>query len=150
MLKKKIINKKKLFLIIDGDIFRKKTNQSIFTKKNIIKNNLAVIKHCKLNFYKYDYILVSVIAPLEKTRLFASKQFNDMYFEILLYAKIKTLIKRDTKGLYNEAKKGNIKNLIGYKSKIKYEKSNHAHLKLKTEKNTKKKCIDRIMKYTSL
>ena len=44
------------------------------------------------------------------------------YFEIFLDCQISTLEKRDTKGLYKKAKNGEIKNLIGYNSKINYEK----------------------------
>ena len=139
--------KEKKCLIIDGDIFRKKTKQNSFSKKNIIKNNLRIINYCKKNFKKYDYIIVSVISPLQKTRKVASRLFKQNYFEIYVYANLKTLEKRDTKGLYKLSKKGTIKNLIGSKSGIRYEKSNYEHLKLNTNKFTKKQCMIKILKY---
>ena len=60
---------------------------------------------------------------------------------------LKVLIKRDTKGLYKLSKKGIIKNLIGYNSKIKYEKSDHKHLSVNTSKLTKKESVLKIIKY---
>lgn len=139
--------KKKRCLLIDGDIFRKKTKQTSFSKKNIVKNNLKIINYCKKNFKKFDYIIVSVISPLRKTRKIASLVFKQNYFELYVFANLKTLEKRDTKGLYALSKKGIVKNLIGFKSGIKYEKSLHKHLRLNTNKFTKKQCMIKVLKY---
>ena len=89
---------------IDGDIFRKKNkNLKKFTKKNISENNISIINYIKRIKHNYQYIIVSVISPLIKTRLIAKKNFKKDYFEIYVKCSIKTLIKRDTKGLYNLA-----------------------------------------------
>ena len=48
---------------------------------------------------------------------------------------LNTLIRRDTKGLYKLAKQKKINNLIGYKSKIMYEKSRYKKLSINTKKN---------------
>lgn len=147
---KNSIKDKKKCLIVDGDKFREKSKQFSFTKKNIIKNNLKIINFCKKKFNKYEYILVSVISPLKKTRKFAYKTFKDNYFEIYVFANMKTLIKRDTKGLYMLSKKGLIKNLIGYKSKINYEKSTHNHLRVNTSKLNINQSLKKIFKYTKI
>ena len=127
-------NKKKT-LHIDGDIFRlKKKNKNNFSRINIKKNNLRIIEYIKKIHFKYDYILVSVIAPLLVTRKFCRTLFNKKYYEFYIYCKIGTLIKRDTKGLYKKAVNKKIKNLIGYNSKIKYEKSTYKITKINTDK----------------
>ena len=69
-------------LIIDGDTFRKKNKQFSFSKKNITKNNLQIINFCKKKFNKYDYIIVSVISPLKKTRKYAYKIFKQNYVSL--------------------------------------------------------------------
>ena len=121
---------------IDGYMVRKKNKfRNVFTKKNIYENNLEIIKYIKTLINKYDYIFVSVISPLLKTRKFSRKTFGDNYSEIYVYCSLATLIKRDTKGLYKKAQKNLIKNLIGYNSVIKYEKSNYKKIKINTEKN---------------
>ena len=137
-------------LIIDGDTFRKKNKQFSFSKKNITKNNLQIINFCKKKFNKYDYIIVSVIAPLKKTRKYAYKIFKQNYFEIYLFASVKTLEKRDTKGLYALSKKGLINNLIGYRSKINYEKSEHKHLRINTNILSLKDSLTRILSYVKI
>ena len=79
---------------------------------------------------------MSVISPLKKTRLLAKKTFGKSYFEVFVNCTIKELFKRDTKQLYMKAKKNIIKNLIGYNSKIIYEKTNYKKIKVNTHLET--------------
>jgi adenylylsulfate kinase len=132
---------------IDGDSFRKKNkNNNKFSKRNIIKNNLSIIKYIKKIQKKYDFILVSVISPLLETRNVARIQFGNNYYEVYVKCKIKTLEQRDTKKLYEKAKKKLIKNLIGYNSKIKYEISKYKKIVINTDKLNKTNSIKKIMK----
>lgn len=114
-------------LLVDGDIFRNKTKQKSFDRENILKNNIKIINYCKSK-KNYDYIIVSVISPLKKTRQIAFREFKNDYFEIFVFC--------------------SIKNLIGFNSKIKYEKSNHRHIRINTHLNDKKKCMKKISKFT--
>ena len=133
--------------IIDGDSFRKKSkNNNNFSKTNIIKNNLTIINHIKKIKKKYDFVLVAVISPILKTRNIARIKFGKNYFEIYVKCKIKTLEKRDTKKLYAKAKKNIIKNLIGYKSNIKYEISKYKKITINTDKFSKSESIKKIIK----
>jgi adenylylsulfate kinase len=133
--------------IIDGDIFRTKNkNKNNFSKTNILKNNLSIINYIKKIKKKYDFILVSVISPLLITRNIARTKFGLNYFEIYVKCKIKTLEKRDTKQLYAMAKKNLIKNLIGYNSNIKYEVSKYKKIIIDTDKLSKPKSINLIIK----
>ena len=131
-----LLKKKKYkILTVDGDKFRKKKNyKNKFNIENIKKNNTLVIKYIAKNTLSYDFILVSVIAPFTETRKFAKKKFGKRYFEIYVHCSINTLKKRDTKGLYKKADKKIIKNLIGYKSKIKYQKSKYKVININTDK----------------
>ena len=148
ILKKKLSSKKTL--LVDGDKFRKKRKKNKFNRKEITKNNYEIIKFVKKNLKKYNYIIVSVISPLKITRKYSKKIFKNNYYEIYLYCSKTKLFQRDPKGLYLKAKKGIIKNLIGYNSEIKYEKTNYKKLKLNTGLMSKKKCLDRIIKYIQL
>ena len=133
--------------IIDGDIFRTKNkNKNNFSKTNILKNNLSIIDYIKKIQKKYDFILVSVISPLLRTRNIARTEFGLNYFEIYVKCKIKTLEKRDTKQLYAKAKKKLITNLIGYNSNIKYEVSKYKKIIIDTDKLSKLKSINLIIK----
>ena len=70
----------------------------------------------------------------------------DKYSEIFTKCSIKNLKKRDTKGLYKLADQRKITNLIGYKSKIKYERSNYKVIIIDTSKYNIKKTTEAIFK----
>ena len=136
-------NRKLKLKIIDGDNFRKKNrNNKNFSRNAIFINNLSIIKHVNSIKSKYDFVLVSVISPLAKTRTIAKKKFRKNYFEIYVKCKISSLKKRDPKGLY---KNKNTK-MIGVNSDIKYEKSSYKKIILDKDKKTKKELIKKIFK----
>lgn len=143
---KKLKNKKFKVKKIDGDLFRKKSKSAKFTKSSIIKNNLSIINHIDKIEKKYDFILVSVISPLKKTREFARKKFNKHYYEVYTKCNLKELILRDTKNLYAKAKKNIIKNLIGFNSNINYESTNYKKIIVNTAKETVKESSNKIIK----
>ena len=69
LLSKKLLKLKYKVKIVDGDSFRKrKKNFKNFTRKNVYNNNLSIIKHILKIQKNYDYIIVSVISPISKTR----------------------------------------------------------------------------------
>ena len=104
---KKLKKKKFKVKLVDGDIFRKnKTNK--FTKNEIVKNNLQIIRYVDSLRKRYDYILVSVISPFEKTRKYAHKKLKNSYFEVHTKCNLKNLLKKSKK-LYDKAKKNLIK-----------------------------------------
>ena len=147
IIKKNLLKRKKTVKLLDGDIFRKKNKSpNNFDKKNILKNNYSIIRYIKSIEENYDFILVSVISPLFITRKYAKSIFKKNYTEIFVYCKIKTLEKRDTKNLYKKAKLKLINNLIGYNSKIKYQKSNYSVIKINTDRLNKTESASFIMK----
>jgi len=133
---KKLKVKKHKIKIIDGDIFRKKNKLNKFTKMSIIKNNLSIINYIDKEKSKYDYLIVSVISPLKKTRSLAYKKFKKNYYEVHTKCSLRELINRDTKKLYYKAKMKIIKNLIGFNSKIRYKSYNHKKIIVNTAKES--------------
>ena len=125
---------------------KKKGNLKDFSKKNILDNNLSIIKYILKIQKNYDYILVSVISPLSSTRQKAKNIFGENYFEVYVHCSQKELLRRDPKGLYELAKKNILKNLIGFNSKITYERSNYSKITINTEKITIQKSIKKILK----
>ena len=113
--------KKQRVHIIDGDVVRNKKEKNIFTPEGIISNNKNIIELCYNMQNDYDHILVTVIAPFEKTRVIAKDKFKTNYIEIYVKADLDTVIKRDVKGLYNKAMQGNLKYMIGLDSRAPYE-----------------------------
>lgn len=117
----------------DGDRIRKELRiESDFSRKCIIRNNFEVVNRIKQVKDKFDFILISLISPLQEVRENAKKTFNENYFEIYVKCDKSTLIKRDTKGLYKKALGGEIDNLIGFSDKVPYEEPLDPDLTLET------------------
>jgi adenylylsulfate kinase-like enzyme len=63
---------------------------------------------------------------------------------VYVKASLETCMKRDPKGLYKKAQKGEIKNMTGLQSP--YEEPQNPEIILDTEKNTPQECLDIIIK----
>ena len=142
----KKLRKKFKVLKIDGDTFRKKKKIIRFTKEAIIQNNMAIINYISKRVNKYEYILVSVISPLKKTRIYAHKKFGKNYYEVNTNCNLNELIRRDTKKLYLKAKQKKINDLIGYNSIIKYEKTKYKKIIINTAKEKVAVSANKILK----
>lgn len=149
-IKKKLRKKNFKVKKIDGDIFRKKNKTTKFNKKSIIENNLSIINYIEKIHKNYDFVIVSVISPLKKTREYAKKKFGKNYFEVYTKCSIRELTRRDTKKLYEKAKKNIITNLIGFNSSIKYEKTNYKKIILNTEKETISESSNKVIEKINL
>lgn len=131
---------------VDGDTFRKKKKaKNTFSKKEILENNYNIISYCQSLLKKYDFIIVSVISPLQETRKKAKEIFKKDYLEIFLYCPIEELLKRDTKELYKRALAGEIKNLIGFSEENPYEVPKKPNLMIDTSKESINKSLRKII-----
>ena len=83
---------------------------------------------------------------LKITREYAKKTFNKKYIEIFVKCSLKELFKRDPKGLYKLAKNNKLKNLIGFNSNIKYEKTRYKKIVVNTKFQNIKKSKEIIIK----
>ena len=102
-------------LILDGDDVRERLHVDIgFSEQDIKKNNSLIADLCQTYRSDYDVILVPIISPYEISRKQAHILLGDGFFEIYFSADLATVMKRDIKGLYAKAKRGEINNLIGY------------------------------------
>ena len=119
--------------LIDGDIFREnEKNKNTFSKEEILKNNYQILEHIESIENNHDLIIISAISPFEETRNHAKKIFKDKYIEIYIHCPIEELIKRDTKGLYLKAIKGEIDNLVGFSKTHPYEVPRNPSLSINT------------------
>ena len=85
-------------------------------------------------------MIVAVISPYSKIRDDVREYLNQNYYLIHCDASIKSLRKRDVKGLYEKADRNEINNLIGYSKGSVYEEPANPYLKVDTnnEKNIDK------------
>ena len=74
-----------------------------------------------------------MILDFRKLYLFGLHHLHVYYLEVFVRCPLNELVKRDTKGLYKLAREKKINNLIGYNSKILYEKTKYKKIKVNTK-----------------
>ncbi len=120
--------------IIDGDQIRKRLNfKNDFSPESIKFNNRKIIDICHNLLKQFNFILVAVIMPFESIRNEARSKLGESYYEIFVKSDLKTLISRDTKGLYQKALNGEIKNFIGIDIKTPFENPKKPNLIIESD-----------------
>ena len=71
--------------------------------------------------------------PFESIRNEARSKLGESYYEIFVKSDLKTLISRDTKGLYQKALNGEIKNFIGIDIKTPFENPKKPNLIIESD-----------------
>lgn len=133
-------------LQVDGDVVRgQKNKERKFSREDIIENNLEIISYCKTAKKGYDFLIVSVISPYRETRSKAREVFGEDYLEVFLNCPLEVVSKNDVKGLYAKAKKGEIKNMIGFSPDSPYEIPANPDLEIATDKVSIPESIEKIL-----
>lgn len=134
--------------ILDGDEIRKSFHAHLgFTPDDISQNNRKIAMICKELIYIYNFILVPIISPFRSSRFDAKKNIGKSFVEVYIKSNLKTVIKRDVKGLYTKAIKGEIDNFIGIDPSVPYEPPENPDIVLDTEKETVEESVRKIYSY---
>jgi len=108
--------------ILDGDVIRNSVHTHLgFSPNDIKENNIKIAKICKKLLQSYDFILVPIISPFKNSRQNAKRIVGKSFVEVYIQSDLKIVIKRDVKGLYKKALKGEIVNFIGIDPSVPYE-----------------------------
>ncbi|WP_299523637.1 adenylyl-sulfate kinase [Winogradskyella sp.] len=101
--------------VLDGDNVRKGINNNLSFKPEDRSENLRRIGEVSKLFVDAGIVvLAAFIAPYEKDRVFIKKTVGpDNYIEVFVNTSLEVCEQRDVKGLYEKARKGEIKNLTG-------------------------------------
>ena len=145
----KKLNKK--VLVLDGDFIREKFHKMLgFSRKEIQTNNRLIAEMAKKQLNKFDLILIPIISPYEKDREMARKKIgNNNFVELFVNTPLNECIARDTKGLYQKAKNGEIKNLIGVSPSNPYEDPKNPDLIINTKNTNPQILVKEIANYIS-
>lgn len=130
-------------MILDGDEIRKTLSKDLgFSPDDRKEHNRRAIEIAKLLVKNGITTIIPLISPYRETRELARKEIPN-FVEIYTKATLDTCIKRDPKGLYKKAQKGEIKNMTGLQSP--YEEPQNPEIILDTEKNTPQECLEVIL-----
>ena len=106
-------------VVLDGDKIRNLLNSTRnYTPRNRIESVKFYIHLSKILLKSNLLLIVSANHALKEQRKAVSSALGKKYCEIWISTPLNVCKKRDVKGLYLKAKKGEIKNLIGYDFKI--------------------------------
>lgn len=133
-------------MLLDGDNVRLGLNKNLgFTDKDRVENIRRVAEVAKLMNDAGLIVLTSFISPFTADRRNAKEIIGSTEFvEIYVSTSLEECIKRDVKGLYERAKKGEVSNFTGITSP--YEAPEHADIVLNTTGKSIEECVDELMR----
>jgi bifunctional enzyme CysN/CysC len=131
--------------ILDGDNIRHGLNRDLgFTEADRVENIRRVAEVAKLLVDAGLIVIVAFISPYRAERQFARNLFAPSEFiEVFVDAPLEECERRDAKGLYAKARRGELKNFTGIDSV--YEPPQSAEIRLRTTRLTPEACVDQII-----
>lgn len=133
--------------ILDGDNVRHGLSRDLgFTETDRAENIRRVAEVAKLMVDAGLIVLVTFISPFRADRAMARSLFNEGEFvEIFVDTPLEVAERRDPKGLYAKARRGEIKNFTGIDSP--YERPESPELKIDTTIESGKALIETILRW---
>ena len=150
-LKKKIENRGYTVRVFDGDDIRNSEHKHLgFTREDIEENNRLIAQLCLKNIDGYDFILVPIISPFLKSREMAREILGDSFIEIYIKASLDECMRRDVKGLYKKALRGEIEHFIGISVDVQYEIPKDPEVIVETQKENVDESVEKIVSYMNM
>jgi len=133
-------------MFLDGDNLRHGLNGDLgFSPEDRAENVRRVAEVAALGFSHANVVLCSFISPYQRDRDFARTIVPEgRFFEIYTKCDIEVLKRRDPKGLYAKALKGEIKNFTGISAP--YEAPSDPELMLETDIKTPEELVEMVVK----
>jgi len=131
--------------ILDGDNVRHGLNRDLgFTEADRVENIRRVAEVAKLLVDAGLIVLVAFISPFRAERQLARGLFEDGEFiEVFVDTPLEECERRDVKGLYAKARRGELKNFTGIDSD--YEPPEAPEIHLRTIAGKPEVCVDQIV-----
>ncbi len=144
-LEKRLFAMGKHTYLLDGDNVRHGLNRDLgFTEDDRVENIRRVSEVAKLMVDAGLIVIVSFISPFESERMTARELFGiGEFVEVFVDTPIEECEKRDVKGLYAKARRGELKNFTGIDSP--YDTPKNPELHLLTNSMHLEECVEKII-----
>jgi bifunctional enzyme CysN/CysC len=131
--------------VLDGDNVRHGLNRDLgFTEEDRVENIRRVAEVAKLLVDAGLIVIVAFISPYRAERQLARNLFDDGEFvEVFVDTPLEECERRDVKGLYAKARRGELKNFTGIDSD--YESPQAPEIHLRTVEAKPEACVDQIV-----
>jgi len=146
LLEKRLIAEGRHTYLLDGDNIRHGLNRDLgFTEADRVENIRRVAEVSRLMVDAGLIVIVAFISPFRSERDFARGLFKPGEFvEIFVDAPLEVCARRDPKGLYAKAMRGEIRNFTGVDSP--YERPARPDLRLDTEELSPEECAELVVR----
>ena len=146
LLEKRLHIEGKHTYILDGDNIRHGLNRDLgFTEADRVENIRRVAEVAKLLVEAGLIVIVAFISPFRAEREFARSLFDSSEFiEVFVDTPLAECERRDAKGLYAKARRGELKNFTGIDSL--YEPPPSPEVHLQTLEIKPESCVDQIVR----
>jgi adenylylsulfate kinase len=135
----------RLTMLLDGDNLRTGINNNLgFSEADRKENIRRAAEVAKLFASNGIVTICSLISPTEEIRHMAKEIVGSDYFEVFIHCPLEVCEQRDVKGLYQKARKGEIKNFTGIDSP--FEHPLHPAIEVRTDLNSLEECKDSILR----
>ena len=144
-LERELQNRGLLCRILDGDNIRSGINNNLgFTAEDRVENIRRIAEIGKLFVDTGVITIAAFISPNNELREMASNiSGKENYVEVYISTPIEECEKRDVKGLYAKARRGEIKNFTGISAP--FEAPEDAALSIDTSKHSVKETVDMLL-----
>jgi adenylyl-sulfate kinase len=136
--------------ILDGDNLRHGLNSDLgFTEADRNENVRRAAEAAQLMVDAGLIVIVGLISPFKKEREWARSLFKENHFkEIYISTSLQECEERDVKGLYQKARRGEVKDFTGIDSP--YEPPENAEVIIDTQNKSVDECVRQILHEASI
>ena len=147
LLERKLFDMKYLSQVLDGDNIRSGINNNLsFSVEDRNENIRRIAEVSKLILNSGIIVINCFISPTNTIRQTAKEIIGEEnYIEVFINAPLAVCEERDTKGLYEKARKGEIKNFTGIDSP--FEVPVNPDIELRTDKLSIEESVDKVLEY---
>lgn len=133
--------------LLDGDNIRSGLNKNLgFSNEDRVENIRRISEVSKLMLDAGLIVLASFISPFESERdLVEQTVKSENFIKIFVSCPLEVCEKRDVKGLYAKARKGEIKNFTGIDSP--YEVPENPDVIIETDKESFEESIEKVLTF---
>ena len=143
-LEKRLYAMGKKTMLLDGDNVRMGLNSNLgFSDEDRIENIRRIAEVAKLMNDAGLIVITAFISPYRQDRRNAKKIIGEGFREVYVSTSIAECEKRDVKGLYAKARKGEIQNFTGISAP--FEVPEHPALSLDTSKLSLEESVNRLL-----
>ncbi len=148
-LEKALVSMGKHTMLLDGDNVRMGLNHDLgFTERDRVENIRRLAETARLMNDAGLIVLVSAISPFSDDRRNARRIIGEAFFEVYVDTSLEECERRDVKGLYEKARKGELPNFTGVTSP--YEIPEKPELTVRTEDSSLEDIVGRLLEKAEL